>query len=127
MVDTLVMVSLLPSFLPANSYMSPKMPAKVLRKFFMVSSASSATDVWLCGGAGRVDAVVDLDPVDVCEAKRVGAIEKFRIFKGANRNGRNKCALCYLPAESRLPTLLSVGARSVGCSGKSDDTLLKLP
>lgn len=32
-----------------------------------------------------------------------------------------------LPAESRLPTLVKVGARSVGCSGKSDETLLKLP
>lgn len=71
-VDTLDIVSVLPSFLPANSYMSPKMPAKVLRKFFMVSSASSTTDVWLTTGPGRVDAVVDLDPVDVCEAERNG-------------------------------------------------------
>lgn len=32
-----------------------------------------------------------------------------------------------LPWESRRPTLLKVGAFSVGCSGKSDETLLKLP
>lgn len=32
-----------------------------------------------------------------------------------------------LPAESRRPTLANVGARSVGCSGKSEETLLKLP
>lgn len=32
-----------------------------------------------------------------------------------------------LPCESRRPTLLRVGARSVGCSGKSDETLPKLP
>lgn len=33
----------LPRFLFANSYISPKMPANVLRKFFIVSSASSTT------------------------------------------------------------------------------------
>lgn len=43
-IDTLDIVSFLPSFLPANSYMSPKIPANVLRKFFMVSSVSSTTD-----------------------------------------------------------------------------------
>lgn len=31
-------------FFFAKSYMSPNMPAKVLRRFFMVSSASSTTD-----------------------------------------------------------------------------------
>lgn len=31
-------------FFFAKSYMSPKMPAKVLRRFFIVSSASSTTD-----------------------------------------------------------------------------------
>lgn len=35
----------LPRFLLANSYMSPNIPAKVFLRFFMVSSASSATDV----------------------------------------------------------------------------------
>lgn len=52
-------VSVLPSFLPANSYMSPKIPANVLRKFFIVSSASSTTEVWVCGGA-RVEFVFEL-------------------------------------------------------------------
>lgn len=42
----------LPRFLLANSYMSPNIPAKVLRRFFMVSSASSATDVCDCAGRG---------------------------------------------------------------------------
>ena len=32
-------------FLLANSYMSPNMPAKVFLKFFMVSSASSTTEL----------------------------------------------------------------------------------
>lgn len=58
-------VSLLPRFLPANSYMSPNIPANVLRKFFIVSSASSTTDVWLCG-CGRDALVFEL--VDVWEA-----------------------------------------------------------
>lgn len=49
-----VSLTVLPRFLFANSYMSPNIPAKVLRKFFIVSSASSTTDVWLCGGPGRV-------------------------------------------------------------------------
>lgn len=55
----------LPRFLPANSYMSPNIPAKVLRKFFIVSSASSTTDDWLVGAA-RDDDV--FDPVDVWDA-----------------------------------------------------------
>lgn len=59
-------VTVLPRFLPANSYISPNIPAKVLRKFFIVSSASSTTEVWLCGG-GRVALVFEL--VDVCEAE----------------------------------------------------------
>lgn len=40
-----VSLVVLPRLLPARSYMSPKIPAKVLRKFFIVSSASSTTDV----------------------------------------------------------------------------------
>lgn len=32
-------------FLPAKSYISPNIPANVLRKFFIVSSASSTTEV----------------------------------------------------------------------------------
>lgn len=36
-------------FFLAKSYMSPKMPAKVLRKFFIVSSASSTTEPCCCG------------------------------------------------------------------------------
>lgn len=35
--------------------------------------------------------------------------------------------IILVPAESRRPTLAKVGARSVGCSGKSDETLLRLP
>lgn len=66
-VDTDVSVSVLPSFLPANSYMSPNMPANVLRKFFIVSSASSTTEFWLCGGARDV---VVFELVDDCEAKQ---------------------------------------------------------
>lgn len=58
----------LPRFLPANSYMSPNIPAKVLRKFFIVSSASSTTEVWLCGG-GRDALVFEL--VDVCETVKM--------------------------------------------------------
>lgn len=42
-----VSLAVLPRFLFANSYMSPNIPANVLRKFFMVSSASSTTEVWL--------------------------------------------------------------------------------
>lgn len=41
-----------PRFLLANSYMSPNIPAKVFLRFFMVSSASSATEDWDCV-AGR--------------------------------------------------------------------------
>lgn len=41
----------LPRFLLANSYISPNIPAKVFLRFFMVSSASSATDD--CDWAGR--------------------------------------------------------------------------
>lgn len=59
-------VSVLPSFLPANSYMSPNIPAKVLRKFFIVSSASSTTEFW-DWVVGRAAAVLEL--VDVCEAE----------------------------------------------------------
>lgn len=33
-------------FFNANSYMSPKIPAKVFLRFFIVSSASSTTDDW---------------------------------------------------------------------------------
>lgn len=57
----------LPRFLPANSYISPNMPANVLRKFFIVSSASSTTEVWLCGCVGR--AALDFDVVDDCDAE----------------------------------------------------------
>lgn len=60
-----VSLTVLPRFLFANSYMSPNMPAKVFRKFFMVSSASSMTEVWLCGGPGRVEpATPDADDWD---------------------------------------------------------------
>lgn len=43
-------LAVLPRFLFANSYMSPNIPAKVFLRFFMVSSASSTTEVWVCGG-----------------------------------------------------------------------------
>lgn len=39
-----VSLMVLPRFLFAKSYISPKMPANVLRKFFIVSSVSSTTD-----------------------------------------------------------------------------------
>uniref|UniRef100_A0A1B0BMG4 Uncharacterized protein n=1 Tax=Glossina palpalis gambiensis TaxID=67801 RepID=A0A1B0BMG4_9MUSC len=42
-------LAVLPRFLLANSYMSPKMPANVFLKFFIVSSASSTTELWDCG------------------------------------------------------------------------------
>lgn len=84
-------------FFLAKSYMSPKMPAKVLRKFFMVSSASSATEVCDCGAPGRWD-VRDVDEtVDDCDTW-----------------------------ESRLPSPPRPGAFSVGCSGGSVMPL-KLP
>jgi len=40
----LVSLAVLPRFLLAISYMSPKIPAKVFLRFFMVSSASSTTE-----------------------------------------------------------------------------------
>lgn len=40
-----VSLVVLPRFLFANSYISPKIPANVLRKFFIVSSASSTTEL----------------------------------------------------------------------------------
>lgn len=64
-----VSLTVLPRFLFAKSYISPNIPAKVLRKFFMVSSVSSTTDVWLCVGAGRVGCPErDADVVDDCDA-----------------------------------------------------------
>lgn len=41
----LVSLAVLPRFLLAISYMSPKIPAKVFLRFFMVSSASSTTEL----------------------------------------------------------------------------------
>lgn len=90
--DPVVSLVVLPRFLLANSYISPNIPAKVRRKFFIVSSVSSPTDVWACGAAGRGALVREL--FDDCESRR---------------------------------TLLKVGARSVGCSGTSDETLPILP
>lgn len=89
----------LPRFLFANSYMSPNMPAKVFLRFFIVSSASSATDDCVCGGrccAGRVDEAPEME--DDCDA-----------------------------CESRRPTLDRVGALSPANSGGSEETLLRLP
>lgn len=82
----------LPRFLLANSYISPNIPAKVRRKFFIVSSVSSPTDGWGWGAAGRCALVREL--FDDWESRRA---------------------------------LLKVGARSVGCSGTSDETLPTLP
>lgn len=42
----------LPRFLFANSYISPNIPAKVFLRFFIVSSASSATEVCDCVARG---------------------------------------------------------------------------
>lgn len=95
-----VSVLVLPRFLFAKSYMSPNIPANVFLKFFIVSSASSATEVcpvtWRCGAC--LDVVEIPDTVDDCDA-----------------------------CESLRPTLDNVGAFSVGCSGGSDETLLRLP
>lgn len=46
-------------FLNAKSYMSPNIPAKVFRRFFIVSSASSTTELcdWVRPGAPPVPAV----------------------------------------------------------------------
>lgn len=99
-IEVPVSLVVLPRFLFAKSYMSPNMPANVFLKFFIVSSASSATEFCCCGGrccAGR-DAAVAPDTVEDCDA-----------------------------CESRRPTLDKVGAFSDGCSGGSDDTLLRLP
>lgn len=41
----LVSLAVLPRFLLAISYMSPKIPANVFLRFFMVSSASSTTEL----------------------------------------------------------------------------------
>lgn len=99
-VDVPVSLAVLPRFLFANSYISPNMPANVFLKFFIVSSASSATDVCVCGGRCCVvranDEVPDTD--DVCDT-----------------------------CESLRPTFDNDGAFSDGCSGGSDETLLKLP
>lgn len=43
--EELVSLTVLPRFLFANSYMSPNIPANVFLRFFIVSSASSTTDV----------------------------------------------------------------------------------
>lgn len=51
-IDVPVSDVVLPRFLFAKSYMSPNIPANVFLKFFIVSSASSATDVCDCGGRG---------------------------------------------------------------------------
>lgn len=90
--DPAVSLVVLPRFLLASSYMSPKMPAKVRRKFFIVSSVSSPTDD--CGWATGARCVLVRELFDDCESRRA---------------------------------LLKVGARSVGCSGTSDDTLPMLP
>lgn len=70
----LVSLAVLPRFLLAISYMSPNIPAKVFLRFFMVSSASSTTEVWLCVGAGRCPAARDTEEMveacDVCESRR---------------------------------------------------------
>lgn len=59
-------------FFFAKSYMSPKMPAKVLRRFFMVSSASSTTDdcCWGRAGDGWPRVEPDWDDCDAWESRR---------------------------------------------------------
>lgn len=51
-IEVPVSLVVLPRFLFANSYMSPNMPANVFLRFFIVSSASSATEDCVCGGRG---------------------------------------------------------------------------
>lgn len=66
-----VSLVVLPRFLFAKSYISPKMPAKVLRRFFIVSSVSSTTDVWLVVTPGRLAGGAtprDADVVEDCDA-----------------------------------------------------------
>lgn len=99
-----VSLVVLPRFLFANSYMSPNMPANVFLKFFIVSSASSATEV--CDvGPGRAD----------CPAPAVGRDDDETV---------DDCDTC----ESRRPTDDKPGAFSTDAiSGGSDETLLRLP
>lgn len=67
----LVSLAVLPRFLLAISYMSPKIPAKVFLRFFMVSSASSTTELWDCGGrCPALDTDEMFDDCDVCESRR---------------------------------------------------------
>lgn len=98
-IEVPVSLVVLPRFLFANSYISPNMPANVFLRFFIVSSASSATEDCVCvgrGWAGRVDDAPEMeDDCDTCESRR--------------------------------PTLDSVGALSPDNSGGSDETLLRLP
>lgn len=94
----------LPRFLFANSYMSPNMPANVFLKFFIVSSASSATEVCVVG-PGRAG----------CPGPPAGRDDDETV---------DDCETC----ESRRPTDESPGVFSaVAISGGSDDTLLRLP
>lgn len=99
-----VSLVVLPRFLFANSYMSPNMPANVFLKFFIVSSASSATEV--CDvGPGRAD----------CPAPAVGRDDDETV---------DDCDTC----ESRRPTDDKPGAFSTDAiSGGSEETLLRLP
>lgn len=52
-------------------YMSPNMPANVFLKFFMVSSASSITEVWVWGLVRELfDTPETVDDWDACESRR---------------------------------------------------------
>lgn len=104
--------SVRPRFLLANSYMSPNMPANVLRRFFIVSSASSATDVCDCVGCR----------CGVCCAPVAACREADEIV--------DDCEAC----ESRRPTPDIAGLRCCWSSCSlpppaviSDVTLLRLP
>jgi len=68
----LVSLAVLPRFLLAISYMSPKIPAKVFLRFFMVSSASSTTELWVCGGLWPTRDTEEemVEACEVCESRR---------------------------------------------------------
>jgi len=52
--------------------MSPKIPAKVFLRFFMVSSASSTTELWVCGGLWPTRDTEEemVEACEVCESRR---------------------------------------------------------
>uniref|UniRef100_A0A8W7PS61 Uncharacterized protein n=1 Tax=Anopheles coluzzii TaxID=1518534 RepID=A0A8W7PS61_ANOCL len=108
-------------FFLAKSYMSPNMPANVLRRFFIVSSASSTTE----GPPGPAPAAGTLPTPE--RAADADDTPDTLLDWEAVREKTGDYSIDYPPCESRRPTEFRVGARSDGCSGGSPDWLLKLP